>query len=173
MHLTIARATVKVCAASIQSAMSVTVRLESVRPRKMAAVHREIARADVGRAWRPALDLVWQYVRSQPGLWADGHNVFVYHHAKEPGGTILCEFGVEVTRRFETAGEVYATETPAGEAAVAVYRGPYSGMHEAYKAIEAWMVANGRQAAGHSWEIYGDPAPNPADTVMTVVQLLE
>jgi len=46
------------------------------------------------------------------------------------------DFGVEVTRTFETAGEVYATETAGGEAAVAVHRWPYNRMNEAYNAIE-------------------------------------
>src|SRR5207253_3185691 len=36
----------------------------------------------------------------------------LYHHPKQPDAPILCDFGVEVTRTFETAGEVYATETP-------------------------------------------------------------
>lgn len=88
------------------------------------------------------------------------------------GAPIQCEFGVEVTRTFETAGEVYATETPAGEAAVAVHRGPYNRMDQAYKAIENWMAVNRRESAGHSWEIYGDPTPDPADTETTIVHLL-
>jgi hypothetical protein len=54
----------------------------------------------------------------------------------------LADFGVEVTRTIETAGEVYATETQGGEAAVAVHH-------------------------GHSWEIYGDPTPDPAHTETT------
>lgn len=50
-------------------------------------------------------------------LWTDGHNVFLYYHPDHPGASLVCEFGVEVKRAFEPAGEVYATETPAGEAA--------------------------------------------------------
>ena len=80
---------------------------------------------------------------------------------------------MEVTRTFESAGEVCATETPAGEAAVAVHRGPYDRMKEAHDAIRKWMPANRREPAGHSWEIYGDPAPDPADTETTVVYLLK
>ncbi len=68
---------------------------------------------------------------------------------------------------------MYATETPGGEAAVAVHHGPYNRMNEAYNAIERWMAANRRESAGHSWEIYGDPTPDPADTETTVVQLLK
>jgi hypothetical protein len=46
-------------------------------------------------------------------------------------------------------------------------------MHEAYNAIGEWMAANGRESAGHTWEIYGDPTPDPADTETTIVRLLK
>ena len=153
--------------------MPVFVDVQTVHPRKLAAVRREVEPGAVGAAWGPALGKVWEFIRSQPGLRTDGHNIFLYHHPTQPGAPLLCDFGVEVTRTFETAGDVYATETPGGEAAIAVHRGPYSRMNEAYKAIEEWMAANGRESAGHSWEIYGDPTPDPADTETTVVYLLK
>ncbi len=145
--------------------MPVSVNVQTVPPRKLAAVRREAAPGAVGSAWGPALGKVWEFT--------DGHNIFLYHHPKQPGAPILCDFGVEVTHAFETAGEVYATETPGGEAAVAVHRGPYTRMNEAYDAIGKWMAANQRESAGHSWEIYGDPTPDPADTQTTVVYLLK
>ncbi len=153
--------------------MPVSVVVQTVHPRKLAAVRREVAPGAVGSAWGPALGQVWEFIRSQRGLWAGGHNIFLYHHPKQPGAPILCDFGVEVTETFERSGEVYATETPAGEAALAVHRGPYDRMNEAHSAIEQWMVANQRASAGHSWEIYGDPTPDPAHTETTVVYLLE
>ena len=81
--------------------------------------------------------------------------------------------GVEVTRTFETADELYATETPGGESALAGHRGPYNRLNEAHNAIEKWMAVNRRETAGHSWEIYGDPRPDPDDTETTVVHLLK
>jgi len=153
--------------------MPVSVSLNTVYPRKMAAVRREVAPGAVGSAWGPALGKVWEFLRSKPGLRTDGHNIFLYHHPTQAGAPILCDFGVEVTGTFERAGEVYATETPGGEAAVAVHRGPYQRMNEAHDAIGEWMAANQRESAGHSWEIYGDPTPNPADTETTVVYLLK
>jgi effector-binding domain-containing protein len=153
--------------------MPVSVNVQTVHPRKLAAVRREVPAGAVGAAWGPALGKVWPFIRSQPGLWTNGHNIFLYHHPPQPGAPILCDFGVEVTRTFEIAGEVYATETPAGEAAIAVHRGPYNRMKEAHDAIRKWMAANRMEFAGHSWEIYGDPASDPADTETTVVYLLK
>ena len=153
--------------------MPVSVTVQTVHRRMLAAVRREVAPSAVGAAWRPALNTVWAFIRSQPGLWTDGHNIILYHHPTLPGGPILCDFGVEVTRTFDTAGEVHATETPTGEAAVAVHRGPYDRMNEAHNAIGRWIVANRRESAGQSWEIYGDPTPDPANTETTVMYLLK
>lgn len=82
------------------------------------------------------------------------------------------DFGVEVTRRFETSGEVYATATPAGEVAMAVHMGPYDRLKEAHDAIHAWAKAHRRQFAGWSWEIYGDWSDDPAKLETTVMYLL-
>lgn len=153
--------------------MPVSVGLRTVHPRKLAAVRREVAPGAVGSAWGPALSKVWEFIRSQPGLRTDGHNIFLYHHPSQPGAPLLCDFGVEVTRAFETAGEVYPVETQGGEAAVAVHRGPYNRMNETHQAIREWIAANRRESAGYSWEIYGDPAPNPADTETTIIYLLK
>ena len=153
--------------------MAVSVDVQTVHPRKLAVVRREVSSGDVGSVWGPALGKVWDFIRAEPGLWAGGHNVFLYDNTDRRNPRILCDFGVEVTRGFETRGDVYATETPGGEAAVAVYRGPYDGLGEAYAAIEEWMAANGRESAGYVWEIYGDPTPDPAQTVTTVVHLLK
>lgn len=151
----------------------VTVTVEHVQPRRLAAVRREVAQGEIASAWESALGKVWDFLRSRPGLWSHGHNVFVYHQPTGPGGLVRCDFGVEVTRSFESAGEVYETETQAGEAAVAVHRGPYNLMNQAYDAIGQWMAANRREPAGDSWEIYGDPTPDPADTETTIVCLLK
>ena len=153
--------------------MPVSVDIQTVVPRKLAAVRCEVAPGAVGSAWGPALGKVWPFLRSQADLWTNGHNVFLYHHPAQAAAPVLCDFGVEVTRTFETAGEVYATETPGGEAAVAVHRGPYNRVNDAHDAIRKWMAVNGRESAGHSWEIYGDPTPNPADSETTVVYLLK
>lgn len=149
------------------------VELQTISPRKLASVRRELPPGAVASAWKPALDLVWSFLRSQPGLWQTGHNVFLYHRPARPEGLILCDFGVEVVRPFAPAGEVYATETPGGQAAVSVHRGPYARLAETHQAITTWLALSQRVFSGQCWEIYGDPTPNPADTETTVVYLLK
>ncbi|MEE9098390.1 hypothetical protein [Pseudarthrobacter phenanthrenivorans] len=51
--------------------------------------------------------------------------------------------------------------------------GQHDLLSEAYSAIDEWMVTNRREAAGHSWEIYGDPTPDPAKTETEIVCLLK
>src|SRR5260370_18979387 len=87
-----------------------SLRLRNARLRQLTdcsppQVGRGAARGRAGRGWLgvgPALGKVWEFIRSQPGLWTDGHNIFLYHHSTQPGGPILCDFRVEVTRKFET-----------------------------------------------------------------------
>jgi effector-binding domain-containing protein len=131
------------------------VHVEVVSPRLLAAVGREVAAGRVREVWRPALDQVWAFLRSQPGLRTDGHNVFVYHHPKD-GNPMKADFGVEVTREFAASGEVRLVRTPGGEAAVVKHVGPYDGLAQAHSAIHAWAKESGRALAGTSWEIYGD-----------------
>ncbi|MBS1858874.1 MAG: GyrI-like domain-containing protein [Acidobacteria bacterium] len=139
---------------------------------QLAAVRRRVPIGGVGTAWRPALDRVWEFLRTQPGLRTDGHNVFLYHHAARRDLPMDVDFGVEVTRRFEPAGEVYPTETPAGMVAVAQHVGPYDRMKEAHDAIHAWQLANSREFAGTSWETYGDWSEDPSKLETTILYLL-
>jgi len=68
--------------------MPVSVNLQTVRPRRLAAVRREVAPGAVGSAWGPALGKVWEFIRPQPDLWTRGHNIFLYHHPTQPGALI-------------------------------------------------------------------------------------
>lgn len=150
-----------------------TVQVEKAKPRILAAVRRRASSSEIHRVWKPALDLVWAFLAAQPGLRTDGHNVFLYHHPTRRGAPMDIDFGVEVTRAFERAGEVVATETPSGEVAIAVHLGPYDRLHDTHQAIHTWAEAAGRTFAGTSWEIYGDWNDDPSQLETTVAYLLE
>jgi effector-binding domain-containing protein len=152
--------------------MAINVSVQTVHPRKLAVVTRQVTIGAVGTAFRPALDQVWSFLRSQPGLRTDGHNVFLYHHPAQRSAPMNVNFGVEVTRSFTPSGEVHATDTPAGEAAVAVHVGAYDDMRVTHDAIHAWAKAHGRSMGGQSWEVYGDWFDDPAKLETTIIYLL-
>jgi effector-binding domain-containing protein len=149
-----------------------TVCVEVVASRRLAAVRRQVPIGAVASAWKPALDLVWTFLRSQPGLRTDGHNIFLYQHAARRGDPMKVDFGVEVTRSFSPSGEVHETTTPAGEAAIAVHRGGYDQLHQTHQAIHQWAESHGRVFAGYSWEIYCDWSDDPAKVETAVLYLL-
>jgi effector-binding domain-containing protein len=136
--------------------MPIEVVIHAAPARTIAAVRRTVRINQIASAWKPALDLVWAFLRQHPGLRSDGHNIFVYHHPANIESPMEIDFGVEVTRPFERSGEVFAAEAPAGRAVTALHVGPYERIGETHAAIHAWAAANKVSFAGKSWEIYGD-----------------
>jgi hypothetical protein len=137
--------------------MSAGVTVEQVASRPLAAVVRKVRLGDVATSWRPPLDQVWTFLRGHPGLRTDGHNVFLYRHPDRREDPMDVSFGVEVAAPFEAEGDVISTATPAGTVATTVHRGGYDSLAAAHDIIHAWAAAHGREFAGWSWEIYGDP----------------
>ena len=140
----------------------------------LCAVRRRVRIADVAQAWKPALDLVWAYLRQHPDLRRGGHNCFLYHHPDRRDAPMDVDFGVQIVRPLvaPAEGEIVAAETPAGEVATAKHVGPYDRIKKAHDAIHAWKKETGRDFAGVSWEVYGDPADDPTKNETEVFYLL-
>ena len=151
--------------------MSDDVVVETVQSELIAAVRSEVRLGEVGRAWGPALDQVWAFLRANPAI-RRGHNLFLYHHPERRGEPIRVDFGVQVFAPFDPHDNVRCVETPAGEVARIVHRGPYAEMGAAHAAIQAWCVAHGRRIGSASWELYGDSTDDPANLETTISYLL-
>jgi effector-binding domain-containing protein len=151
--------------------MTYDVKLETLPPRILAAVRRSVAIKDIAVAFKPALDSVWAFLRRNPGLRTDGHNVFLYHH--ENPEIMPIDFGVEVIRSFSGEGEVACITTPSGPAAVTVHRGPYTKLGAAHQALHQWCSANRRTIGCYSLEIYGDWSEDPEKLETTIQYLLQ
>jgi effector-binding domain-containing protein len=149
------------------------VSIQTASPRLLAAVRRQVRIGQVAAAWKPALDQVWAFLRQNPGLRTDGHNIFLYHHPKAGESTMSVDFGVQVTRPFSKSGDVSPTETSAGRVASALHVGPYERMGETHQAIQAWVTASKMKLADKSWEIYGDPTDDPTKLEIQIEYLLE
>ena len=152
--------------------MSPQVSIENVPARKLAAVRRQVRVGEISSAWRPALDKVWEFLRQNPGVRTDGHNIFLYHHPPDRQLPMEVDFGVEVVRSFATSGGVYLTETPAGKVAAALHVGPYDRIGKTHEAIHAWAATSHQSFAGKSWEIYGDWTDDPAKLETRIEYLL-
>jgi effector-binding domain-containing protein len=151
--------------------MSYDVTVEAVQPELVAAVRSEVRLGEVGRAWGPALDQVWAFLRANPAI-GRGHNLFLYHHPARREDPMSVDFGVQVARRFDPAGSVRCVETPPGEVARTVHLGPYDQLRGAHDAIHAWCAAHGRQIGAASWETYGDHNEDPSLLETTITYLL-
>jgi effector-binding domain-containing protein len=148
----------------------IEVRTEQAAPRRLAAIRSVTTPQDLRRTISRSLGVIWPAVREQGVRF--GHNVFVYRDG-EPG-TMIVELGVEVLGDFSEHGEVKIVQTPPGEVATAAYYGDdYAQMAPVYQALEQWCASNGRRPAGVNWEVYGDPAEDPAQTRTGIYFLLE
>jgi len=148
-----------------------TVDTVETQPRVIAAVRRSVRIGEVGAAWKPALDVVWAFLRAHPEL-KPGHNVFLYHHPAARSDPMDVDFGVEVLREFEPEGDVRVARTPAGETAHATHRGPYDKMKDTHDAIHSWAEQNRRQIGRASWEVYGDWSNDPSKLETEIFYLL-
>ena len=150
--------------------MAIEVRIEQAAPRRLAAIHSVTTPQDLPQTIGRSLGVIWPAVREQGVRF--GHNVFVYRDGGP--GTLIVEVGVEVFGDFSEHGEMRIVRTPAGEVATATYYGDdYTRMAPVYQALEQWCAGNGRRPAGASWEVYGDPAEDPAETRTDIYFLLE
>jgi effector-binding domain-containing protein len=69
------------------------------------------------------------------------------------------------------AGEVGASELPAGPAGTTVHRGSYDGLGSAMMRLRAWILATGRTPAAGQWESYVDDPAQVADPADLTTEL--
>jgi effector-binding domain-containing protein len=151
--------------------MEYEVVVERAEAEMIAAVRDTVPIGEIPRAWKPALDQVWTFLKAHRDL-QPGHNLFLYHHPERREDPMKIDFGVQVPRSFEPEDEVRCVETPAGEVARTVHVGPYDRLMEAHNAVHAWCAAHNRKIGQASWETYGDWNNDPALLETTIKYLL-
>ncbi len=112
------------------------------------------------------LDTVWACLRAG-GVDRGCPNVMLYLD-----DVPHVEVGVELRRPCPLTHPVVSSELPAGQVAMTVHRGPFSGIRAAHTAVRDWCEANGRPLAGPRWEVYGPHSDNPAELTTEVYWLL-
>jgi DNA-binding transcriptional MerR regulator len=87
-------------------------------------------------------------------------------------GAVEVAVGWPTAEQVPGRGRVESRVLPGGTVAWAVYRGPYTGLTGAYRALYEWIVEHGHETAGEPREIYytdPDEVPDPADYVTGIV----
>jgi effector-binding domain-containing protein len=149
--------------------MTTAVRLETIEPLLIAAVHRQTTFPQVPRVLLSGLDVVWAFIRSKQ--LQHGHNVALYR--KLGGQAVELTCGVQVAARFSDEGEIVCTKTPSGDWATSTHVGPYDRMGVTYDTIGTWAAQSGYRLAGTNLEVYGDWHNDPAQLETKLHMLIE
>ena len=142
------------------------VSLTTVEARPTAVVAQATTWQEFPGLWKELLDQVWGCLRAS-GIQSGCRNIMLYLD-----DVPHVEVGVELNRPCPLTGRVVASALPAGQVAMTVHRGPYSGLASAHRAVLDWCDAQGRQTAGPRWEIYGPHRDDPAELTTEVYWLL-
>ena len=147
--------------------MAVPVRFENAPAQPLAVVKRRAKQSELSRVVPEACGAAWK-LSTEANLQSRGRMVALYLDCE-----MNLEIGLEVAAPFEPFGELHPSQTPAGPVATATHIGPYHLMGEAHRSITDAVKAQGRTLAGPSWEIYGHPTPDPAQTRVDIYYLLK
>jgi AraC family transcriptional regulator len=124
-------------------------------------MRRQVSREEIAATLGECLPTVFGYAQ-QHGLAFAGPPFARYPDVGL--GSLVVEGGMPVAALPEDdpGDGIESLTIPAGRAAVAVHRGPYEGLEQAHRAVEAWIRAENLTAAGAPWESYlTDPGDHP------------
>lgn len=103
------------------------------------------------------------------GIEQSGHNHVLYDQFSPDG--MRMRVGVPVVNLFEDRAEIKRFEFTGGRAAHTQHRGSYSHLHQAQHQLNLWCGQKSAEAAGLSWEVYGDWS-DAIDNLVTDVYIL-
>src|SRR4051812_19955705 len=116
--------------------MSYEVTVAEVTARPTAVVPVTTTWREFPTLWRELSSEVWACLRA--GRVEQGcPNVMLFHD-----DVPHVEVGVELRQACALTGRVVASTLPAGEVAMTVHRGPYSGLASAHRAVLDWCATH-------------------------------
>ncbi len=82
------------------------------------------------------------------------------------------EFGFPISKRMPGKGEIIEGSLPAGPTVSCLYKGPYTGMEEAYNEIYKWIADNQYEPVGVYYEFYyNSPMEVPESELLTRMEI--
>jgi effector-binding domain-containing protein len=143
--------------------------VEDREPQTVLSIRARVAVAELAQAQGEGLGELWRSMQAR-GLAAVGPPFVRYHAFGETETDV--EVGVPVGEEATGEGRIGAGVLPGGAAIATWHLGAHDRLGDAYQRLEAWLEANGREAAGPAWEVYSwidaakepDPASWPPPT---------
>ncbi|HLY32450.1 MAG TPA: GyrI-like domain-containing protein [Ktedonobacterales bacterium] len=136
--------------------MSYQVTVKEVEARPTAVVPATTTWQEFPTLWRTLSDEVWACLHAS-GISRGCRNIMLYWD-----DVPHVEVGVELLVPCPLTGRVIASALPAGQVAMTTHWGLYSELGGAYRAINDWCAAHGKQKTGTRWEVYGPHNDDPA-----------
>ena len=146
--------------------MTYQVTLMEVEARPTAVIPATTTWQEFPTLWRELSSEVWVCLRAG-GIDRGCRNIMLYWD-----DTPHVEVGVELLVPCALTGQVVASTLPAGQVAMTVHWGPYSGLGAAHRAVTGWLTVQQIQMSGARWEIYGPHNDDPAKVWTEVYWLL-
>lgn len=139
--------------------MSNQVTLVSVAEQPIAVIRDRARQSELSVKVPDLCGKVWNFLKTRSDIKSNGRMIATYRGSDV--NDLQIEVGAQVEAKFTSAGPVVCSSTPAGQAVMITFVGPYSDMHKAYEQLFGWCKQNGR-GTGVCWEIYHHPEPPPA-----------
>ena len=117
----------------------------------------------------PAYGQIMAYLGEQ-GAYPAGRPYTAYYNMDMQDLDV--EIGMPVAQPLPGAGDVQASEIPAGNAATTIHTGPYKDLGKAYDALQSFMDEQGVEGTGAAYEFYlNDPGEVPHSELQTLIVL--
>lgn len=149
--------------------MAYEVEVREAPPRRVLRRQAHLDASEVGPFLQRTFQELYGLVQRQ-GLTPAGPPMVVFEQRMDRAKEANIAVWVPVAPDGEVPGDADVSEVPAATVAVTTHRGPYEGMVDAYRAVDEWIAANGREAVGPIRECYlnGPPEAKPSEYLTEV-----
>ena len=138
--------------------------IETLEARPSAAVRATVQMQEIGNKIGELMPVVMAVAKDS----ASGPVYARWHCWDEATGDGDMELGVPVAQPLHGAGDVQATELPAGRAAVYWHVGPYDDLKDSWGIVQEWVSAQELTSRGAPWEEYcSDCSVTPPEKLRT------
>ena len=131
--------------------MAYEIEVKDMPPQPTITIRATIAMNELGDTLGVILPEVWAYLEGR-GVQPAGPP-FARYHSYGPD-TIDLEAGMAVAEPVEGEGRIQASTLPGGQIATTWHVGPYDTLHQAHRAVEAWLEEQQWTMTGAPWEVY-------------------